>query len=207
MERRCDVSTHVQRGPDQPESGHRRGGIDLGLGVVVLKPLFRPLLLGAVSSKLVGLTLWFTGQHHAALVFFFAPDPFVLHAVLAPSSQGLVRVFTRFASDRQAVWLTIDDGPDEHDTPDILDVLDRYSARATFFVIGARAARWPHLVQEITRRGHQIGHHTHTHPAGTFWYANSRRLGVELDRTLDILGKLGVRPQLFRAPVGIKPLF
>ena len=168
--------------------------------------VLRPLLLWALVAKLASAAWWLTGHRWAAAVWFFAPDPFVLYALFVPSAQGLVRVFTRFESDRRAVWLTIDDGPDEQDTPRILDLLDRHAARATFFVIGERAARSPQLVAEIVRRGHQIGHHTHTHPVGTFWCASGTRLAAELDRTLEMLQTLGIRPQIFRAPVGIKHL-
>lgn len=169
--------------------------------------LFRPLLLSAIAAKLLALVVWFSSTRGAAATLFFAPDPFVLYALFVPSAQGLVRVYTRFVAERPAVWLTIDDGPDEHDTPRILDLLDRHSARATFFVIGERAARWPELVQEITRRGHQVAHHTHTHPAASFWCASFERLGAELDRPLEVLRGMGIRPGFFRAPVGIKHLF
>ncbi len=165
-----------------------------------------PLVWIAGVGKITAVALWFfTTQHTAALLFFFGPDPFLLYAVFVPSAQGLGRVFTRFATDRREIWLTIDDGPDPDDTPKILDLLDRHGAKATFFVIGERAARWPELVREIVRRGHGIGHHTHTHPVATFWCASPRRLAAELDRTLAALHALGVRPRWFRAPVGIKP--
>lgn len=170
--------------------------------------MFQPVLICAIVCKLIAAALWwFTPSRAVAALVFFAPDPFVLYGIFAPSAQNLCRVFTRFVSDRPAVWLTIDDGPDAHDTPRILDLLDRHGARATFFIIGERAARWPHLVQEIVRRGHMIGHHTHTHPARTFWCASPRRLAAELDQTLDVLERVGIRPTLFRAPVGIKHLF
>lgn len=167
----------------------------------------RPLLALALAAKCVAIVLWcFTTQRTAALVSFFAPDPFMLYALFAPSGQGICRTFTHFVTDRPAIWLTIDDGPDERDTPRILDLLDRHQAQATFFVIGERAARWPHLIAEIVRRGHTIGHHTHTHPAGSFWCASPRRVAAELDLSLRTLGELGVRPQWFRPPVGIKHL-
>jgi peptidoglycan-N-acetylglucosamine deacetylase len=175
--------------------------------VVVLTPRLPPLLICALLAKAIGATLWFGDHRQAAAVFFFVPDALLLHAILAPAAQGLIRVFTSFVTERPVVWLTIDDGPDEEDTPRILDLLDRYHARATFFVIGERVARFPHLVAEIRRRGHEIGHHTHTHPALTFWFAHPRCLAGELDRTLDVLRTLGIRPRIFRAPVGIKPLF
>jgi peptidoglycan/xylan/chitin deacetylase (PgdA/CDA1 family) len=167
-----------------------------------------PLVSVAIAAKIVAMGVWaFTTHHGMAMALFFAPDPFVLYALFAPSSQGLCRVFTHFTSERRAIWLTIDDGPDEHDTPRILDLLDEHRARATFFVVGERGAKRPDLLREIVRRGHQLAHHTHTHPAGSFWCASPGRLAAELDQTLDVLREVGVRPEFFRAPVGIKHLF
>ncbi len=57
------------------------------------------------------------------------------------------------------------------DTPRLLDLLDRHHAKATFFVIGNRAALHPELLAEINVRGHQVGHHTQTHPVFSFWCA------------------------------------
>lgn len=166
-----------------------------------------PLLAFALLAKVAAVALWLAGaKSWLVAAFFFGPDPFVLYALFVPSAQGLGRVFTRFATDRRELWLTIDDGPDPDDTPKILDLLDRHGAKVTFFVIGERAARWPELVREIVRRGHEIGHHTHTHPARSFWCASPRRLNAELDLALGKLSEIGVRPRWFRAPVGIKNL-
>lgn len=169
---------------------------------------FHPVALYlAIVGKTAAAVLWFVADERAAAAWcFFLPDVFLLHALFVPSGQGLCRVYTRFLTPRREVWLTIDDGPDETDTPRLLDLLERHGARATFFVIGERAARWPELIAEIRRRGHDIGHHTHTHPAGTFWCASPSRLAAELDQTLNVLARAGVRPAWFRAPVGIKHL-
>jgi peptidoglycan/xylan/chitin deacetylase (PgdA/CDA1 family) len=142
-----------------------------------------------------------------AAALFFGPDFYWAYQVFVPSSKGLVRVFTRFETDRREVWLTIDDGPDEMDTPRILDLLDGHGARATFFVVGERAARHPELVSEIVRRGNEVGNHTQTHPVGSFWCASPGRVGMELDQCTAVLAKAGVRPRWFRAPAGIKNLF
>ena len=167
----------------------------------------RPLLVLNLLGKIVALALWFSTDRVAlGLLFFFVPDLPVLYHLLVPSAQGLGRVFTRFDTDRRELWLTIDDGPDPDDTPRILDLLDQHRARATFFVIGARAARNPGLIAEILRRGHEIGNHTYTHPVGTFWCATAARLGAELDRATAALAASGVRPRWFRAPAGIKHL-
>jgi peptidoglycan/xylan/chitin deacetylase (PgdA/CDA1 family) len=159
-----------------------------------------------LAAKLAAVLLW---RHApwASLVCFFGPDLWLLHALLAPSSQVLVRVFTRFEPAGAEVFLTIDDGPDAADTPRLLDLLDRHRARAAFFLIGVRAAGQPGLVAEILRRGHVVAHHTHTHPTGTFWCASVGRVRAELDRATAVLRKAGAEPRWFRPPVGIKNVF
>lgn len=166
-----------------------------------------PLLAVALAAKVTAFALWLAGaKPRLAAACFFAPDPFVLWALFAPNAQGFVRVFTQFATDQREVWLTIDDGPDPDDTPRLLDLLDRHGAKATFFVIGERVARHPQLVREIVRRGHEVAHHTHSHPLATFWCASPARLESELDRGMAALRECGVRPRWFRPPVGIKHL-
>lgn len=142
-----------------------------------------------------------------AAALFFGPDLYLLHGLLSPTSQAVGRVFTRFRPAGAEVWLTIDDGPDPVDTPRLLDLLERHRARASFFLIGARAERHPELVAEILRRGHEVGHHTYRHPVADFWCASPRRVADELDRGLEILRRAGAQPRRFRPPVGIKSLF
>jgi peptidoglycan/xylan/chitin deacetylase (PgdA/CDA1 family) len=166
----------------------------------------RSTLITLLALKAAAITLALMGFWAAAAVVYFGPDLWVLYHLFVPSAQGLGRVFTHFATDHAEVWLTIDDGPDEVDTPQILDLLDRHDARATFFVIGERAARAPELVQEIIRRGHEIGNHTQTHPVATFWCASPSRLRAELADTLAPVLPPEVRLRWFRSPVGIKHL-
>lgn len=163
------------------------------------------LLVIACAFKVAGIALGFaTDFSGAAVAFFIAPDASLLYALFVPGAQGLGQVYTRFVTSRPTLWLTIDDGPDEHDTLPLLDLLDRHGAKATFFLIGERAARWPQLVREIIRRGHEVGHHTHTHPTATFWCATPGRIDAELDEALAVFQRIGVRPRRFRAPAGIK---
>ena len=157
-----------------------------------------------LALKAAALTLALLGHWVAAAVVFFGPDLWVLYNLFVPSAQGLCGNFTHFTTGQSEVWLTIDDGPDPADTPRILTLLDAHQARATFFLIGERAARHPELVREIIRRGHEVGHHTHTHPAGTFWCAGPARLSAELDSALQVLQPLTPPLRWFRAPVGIK---
>jgi peptidoglycan/xylan/chitin deacetylase (PgdA/CDA1 family) len=170
--------------------------------------MLRAMLFVSAAGKVAAVLLWaLTPWRWTAAACFLLPDFWFLYQVFVPSSQGICRVYTRFETVRPEIWLTIDDGPDGEDTPRILDLLDRHQARATFFLIGGRAAGHPELVAEILRRGHQVGHHTHTHPVGSFWCATPARLRAELDEGLLVLRRPGANPRWFRAPVGIKNLF
>ncbi|HEV3119839.1 MAG TPA: polysaccharide deacetylase family protein, partial [Gemmataceae bacterium] len=100
-----------------------------------------------------------------------------------------------------AVYLTFDDGPHPEYTPPLLDMLRRAEVRATFFLIGQNAERYPELVKRIAAEGHAIGHHSffHEKPEQT----SAAQLLGELARTQELFAKiLGKRSQLFRPPYG-----
>lgn len=67
---------------------------------------------------------------------------------------------------RKVVYLTFDDGPIPEVTPWVLDTLDRYGIKATFFMVGDNVARHPGLLAEVRRRGHSVGNHTMHHLQG-----------------------------------------
>ncbi|MCP4656528.1 MAG: polysaccharide deacetylase family protein [bacterium] len=131
----------------------------------------------------------------------------LLVASLSPRSRllgaNLTRMPASLVQDGE-VALTFDDGPDPEVTPRVLDLLDRYAARASFFCIGRRAQQYPEIVAEIVRRGHRVENHTfrHTH---AFAFHGVRALGREIDRAQEVLERLsGRRPVLFRAPAGMR---
>lgn len=74
------------------------------------------------------------------------------------------RCINAVRTSRPWVALTFDDGPDPAYTPAVLDLLRRYDAHATFFLVGANAAAHPHLAARIRREGHLVANHTHDHP-------------------------------------------
>ena len=143
-----------------------------------------------------------------ALAPIFLSHVLLLYGTLVPNSQWFGPVMRFFETDKPEVWLTIDDGPSPAHTTAMLDLLDQFEARATFFVIGQRAEQHPHLVTEILTRGHEIANHTYTHPSATFWMAGPRRVAAEIDLCAEQLRAAPDRPaRFFRAPVGIKNLF
>ena len=90
----------------------------------------------------------------------------------------------------------------------MLEILERYEARATFFVIGKRAQEFPGLMREIVRRGHEVANHTFAHRSSTFWCSSRRRVASEINRCAEVLEEcIGNSSALFRAPAGIKNAF
>lgn len=116
---------------------------------------------------------------------------------LSPQEDWLIQARTQ---EKIFSW-TFDDGPDPIHTPFVLDALHQVGARATFFVVGERAARYPDLIRRIVAEGHELGNHTWTHsePAHT----SAAAFLDEVDRTQDYLEVLTkIRPRWFRPPKG-----
>lgn len=105
-------------------------------------------------------------------------------------------------TDEKIIALTFDDGPDPSDTPAILDLLNQYGAKATFFVIGKRVEKHPDLVKRELREGHEIANHTYSHP-----YFKKRIPGEKVQEEIlkaeqIIFDTTGHKPNLFRPPGG-----
>ena len=108
----------------------------------------------------------------------------------------------RGPSASDVVALTFDDGPDPQWTPRVLDVLAARGARATFFLIGRRAAAAPDIVRAIADAGHEIANHTWSH--SSLWLCSPRRTELEIARGHGVLAELtGVAPRHFRPPWGM----
>ncbi len=89
-------------------------------------------------------------------------QPPLLYRLLFP--EAVWRIKRR--GDRPVVYLTFDDGPIPEETPWVLDLLDRYAVKATFFMVGDNVRRHPELLEEVRRRGHSYGNHTMHHIQG-----------------------------------------
>ncbi len=109
----------------------------------------------------------------------------------------------RLPTNEKIVSLTFDDGPNPDTTPKILDTLAKKNVRATFFVLGSYAERWPELVLRASREGHQIGNHGYFHRKHTyktpFYVRRDIRLGLRAIRRAG-----APAPRFFRAPHGFR---
>ena len=121
-----------------------------------------------------------------------------LHAAASP------RIVYKAASKatQKRIAITFDDGPHPRYTPQILDILARYDAKATFFSVGMNAEAYPKLVRRILSEGHELGNHTYNH------YHTPKMDGEVLRRDIlacsEALQKIsGSEPRLFRPPEGV----
>jgi len=109
-------------------------------------------------------------------------------------------VVVGYDSQERLAVLTFDDGPSPY-TSSLLDVLEEYEVRATFFMLGENVERFPAVAAEVAKRGHAIGNHTYEH---------TRLVGLSFDVAMrevergraSILRATGVRSHLFRPPYG-----
>lgn len=100
------------------------------------------------------------------------------------------------------IALTFDDGPDPEFTPRVLDILAARGVRASFFLVGARAARAPQAVRAIAGAGHEIASHGWSHRS--LWLCGPARTNDEIGRAHATLAELtGTAPALFRPPWGM----
>src|SRR5258708_3225653 len=72
-------------------------------------------------------------------------------------------LFMRGPSWGRSLALTFDDGPHPERTPRVLDALEQHGIRATFFVVGSKAAEHPELIRRMVAAGHDVGHHSYSH--------------------------------------------
>jgi peptidoglycan/xylan/chitin deacetylase (PgdA/CDA1 family) len=87
------------------------------------------------------------------------------------------------------VALTFDDGPDADVTPKVLDILDRYGAKASFFCVGEKAAAHPNIIRDIVRRGHSVENHSMRH-AKLFAFFGVTALRTDIGMTQSLLSNL-----------------
>ncbi len=142
-----------------------------------------------------------------ALALIAANHAVLIIAGLLPRSRLLGSNWVRLpqpARSRGEVAITIDDGPDPDVTPAVLDILDRYGARATFFCIGAQLAQHPAIARDIVARGHAVENHSEHHYL-YFSVLGRARIAEEIEAAqMRIEALTGLRPKFFRAPAGLR---
>ena len=99
------------------------------------------------------------------------------------------------------VAVTFDDGPNKKSTPEILDILDRFNVKATFFVLGKYVDKYPDITKRIVENGHVIGNHTYSHPDLRFKFNSGIMEQIKMAEEA-IYKATSVQTHLLRPPYG-----
>jgi peptidoglycan/xylan/chitin deacetylase (PgdA/CDA1 family) len=138
----------------------------------------------------------------ATIAILVATIGFLTYAIAWPSAQFFAPVVHHLTGP--VVALTFDDGPDPVWTPRLLDLLAARGARATFFVLGERAARHPDVVRRIHAEGHSVGTHTQHHTL-KFHFASAAYVEREIAEAIAVVAAIVPEPpRLFRPPQGLR---
>ena len=133
----------------------------------------------------------------------FACSLFLALALTVPASAEGRSALSHGSREEKRIALTFDDGPHPRYTPKILELLDKYKLKATFFMIGSNARLYPDTARAVKAAGHEIGNHTFKHP-------HMLRLGEgelykEIKETECVFSEIGLdKPTLFRPPEGYR---
>lgn len=119
----------------------------------------------------------------------FIEQPPFIYRVLFPGA------IWRIPAKEKCVYLTFDDGPIPEITPWVLDLLDKYKIKATFFCVGDNVRKYPEIYQMVLNRGHQVGNHTYNHIQGIRFWTNNYVANIEKAETY-------IKSNLFRPPHG-----
>jgi peptidoglycan-N-acetylglucosamine deacetylase len=118
-----------------------------------------------------------------------------------PKTVFRYRKFSRGNPNKRQVALTFDDGPHYDTTPMILSILKKYNVKATFFVVGEQAERFPNLIRAEAKAGHSVANHTYNHLG--LKKIPDEYIPLELEVCGSIIRRLtGTTPHLFRPPGG-----
>ena len=111
------------------------------------------------------------------------------------------KIIKENSNENMEIAITFDDGPHPKETAKILDVLKKYDAKATFFVVGKHVKWYPDSVIRASKEGHEIGNHTYTHP--DISTLSEEQLKTEIkDCENIIMEKTRQKPKVFRPPFG-----
>jgi peptidoglycan/xylan/chitin deacetylase (PgdA/CDA1 family) len=161
------------------------------------------LLILATNASLVFLIPFTPARILGVTLIYCVGAAFTLYLLFNPRNQWLVANRSYVDGDR-CVALTFDDGPDPIDTPRLLEILREKQVKATFFVVGARAEKYPDIVRCAWEDGHLVANHTWSHH-NLFCFLTPWRLRAEIVRCKYLIEDIcGSRNKYFRSPVGLR---
>lgn len=118
-------------------------------------------------------------------------------------SQAYIKTLCKSDTNQKKIAITFDDGPDSKITPQVLDILEKYNIKATFFCIGKHIEANKNLLKEIDKKGHNIGNHTWSHDRWFDLFA-TKKMHADIEKTNGLIFEtIGKKTKLFRPPYGV----
>lgn len=116
-------------------------------------------------------------------------------------SNNRIAIISKGSTTEKIIALSFDDGPHPKYTVQILDLLEEYDIKATFFVLGMHAESFPDIIRRQVSEGHEVGNHSYSHV--NMRKASKKIIKEEFEKTQDIIYSISnIRPKLFRPPYG-----
>ena len=167
------------------------------LRFATVRLVFIILLLSiGVADYLIGVPFW----------LYIIPIILLLGFIIAgssiPSLQIFLPAYTHPQVTKKQIAITFDDGP-APPTLEVLDVLKKFEAKATFFCIGRRIDKYPAIFERIVEEGHTVGNHSYSH-SNRFPFFSPKKITEEINTTNVLISKTTGQPScLFRPPFGV----
>ncbi|WP_335965171.1 polysaccharide deacetylase family protein [Galbibacter sp. PAP.153] len=156
------------------------------------------ILIAAVANYIIGSTPWTIGVIAICWLLLTVIGSFHVrwnYHINHYNKNGLTK--------RDIVSITFDDGPNPDFTPQIISILKKYKAKATFFCVGEQVKKHPEILKKIISEGHTIGNHTYSH-AKNFGFFSTNKVVDELNRTNTIVKEItGLNMKMYRPVYGV----
>ncbi|PLX10410.1 MAG: polysaccharide deacetylase family protein [Marinilabiliales bacterium] len=140
------------------------------------------------------------------IFFVFFSILFLSHLIYCSAnicSQAYIKTYCKSQTTEKKITITFDDGPNHETTPEVLELLESFNVKATFFCIGNQIEKNKEILKSIDSRGHLIGNHTWSHERWFDLYP-SQKMKLEIEKTNGLIfDTIGKKTKLFRPPYGV----
>lgn len=148
----------------------------------------------------IQIPIHFINLYSAIIILYIS---IICYGVFYHKANFFITMISSVKTAKNEIALTFDDGPDEENTPAVMDVLRKFGVKATFFCIGRNVENNPGILKMMYEEGHTIANHSYAHTIAFDFYGPQKMID-DIQRTNEIIKKtIGKTPVLFRPPFGV----
>jgi peptidoglycan/xylan/chitin deacetylase (PgdA/CDA1 family) len=161
------------------------------------------IVFGTLTGCLLMLQIWFDIPLYVYIGVFFVYGIILFYGSYNVGSNFFMKVLCSADTTKKVIAISFDDGPTQHYTPEVLQVLREQRVPAAFFCIGRRIVENEDLFREVHSHGHIIGNHSYSHTP-LFSMLTSKQMLKDVRMTDKAINRsIGLQPKLFRPPYGV----